>query len=132
MAPELLNPENPAGENNLLVGASAGGPNKISRPTKESDVYALAMVMIEVLSGRAPFDQHRDTVVIFKVLSGNRPERPTSTEVSDDVWKLIQNCWFKDPMQRSKLEGVIESLNRAINSAELGQVVNYTPLALVI
>lgn len=120
MAPELLNPENPAGENNLLVGASAGGPNKISRPTKESDVYALAMVMIEVLSGRAPFDQYRDTVVIFKILSGNRPERPTSTEVSDDVWKLIQNCWFKDPMQRSKLEGVIESLNRAINSAELG------------
>ena len=52
MSPELLNPD--------LFGFED------SRPTKESDCYALGMVVLEVLSGRAPFAPDKDFIVMRK------------------------------------------------------------------
>ena len=45
---------------------------KDSRPTKESDCYALGMVIYEVLSGKVPFSGLKDFIVIPKVVEGER------------------------------------------------------------
>jgi len=47
-----------------------------SRPTKESDCYALWMVIYEVLSGQVPFAPLKDFVVMRKVVEGEHPGRP--------------------------------------------------------
>jgi serine/threonine protein kinase len=62
MSPELLDPDQFGFED--------------SRPTKESDCYALGMVIYEVLSGQAPFTPYKDFIVMRKVTEGERPERP--------------------------------------------------------
>lgn len=62
MSPELIDPDR--------FGFRDG------RPTKESDCYALGMVVYEVLSGQAPFAQFREFAVVRNVLEGGRPVRP--------------------------------------------------------
>ena len=56
MSPELLEPDK--------FGMKDG------RSTKESDCYALGMVVYEVLSGRVPFPKCSTPVIIRKVMGG--------------------------------------------------------------
>lgn len=56
MSPELLNP------------AKFG--LKDCLPTKESDCYALGMVIYEVLSGQAPFALFSTPIAMQKVIQG--------------------------------------------------------------
>ena len=70
-----------------------------SFPTKESDCYALGMVIYEVLSGSVPFASYKEVVVISKVLEGHRPERPTN-DFTDGIWEVVQRCWEPQPHDR--------------------------------
>ena len=99
MSPELLDPE--------AFGL------KISCPTKESDCYALGMVIYEVLSGRPPFTQYEGTVVILKVMGGERPERPRGTQAewfTDDLWGMLELCWKPQPYDRPSLKAMLGRL----------------------
>ena len=95
MSPELLDPDQ--------FGPKGG------RPTKQSDCYALGMVIYEVLSGKAPFAQYRDYVVMRKVIERERPERPQGTEgarFTDYLWYTLQLCWAHQPEERPTVQDV--------------------------
>ncbi|KAJ7926316.1 hypothetical protein B0H13DRAFT_1549482, partial [Mycena leptocephala] len=51
----------------------------------------------EIMAGKIPFhDLPNDMTVMFKVLEGKRPLRPTSwsgTTALDNVWDLMESCW---------------------------------------
>jgi len=85
------------------------------RPTKESDCYALGMVVYEVLSGQTPFPSLREVVVIWKVINGERPERPGGTEGTwfmDDLWGTLNLCWATEPKSRPSIEAILKCLGR--------------------
>jgi hypothetical protein len=99
MSPELLDPE--------MFGL------KKSRTTKQSDCYALGMVIYEVLSGQTPFAPSRAPVVIRKVLNGERPERPQGSGgelFTDSVWRVVELCWKPQPRDRISAEAVLLGL----------------------
>ena len=99
MSPELLNPE--------MSGL------KDSRPTKESDTYALGMVIYEVLSGHAPFPRCRDAVVILKVMQGKHPVRPEGSQgawFKDGLWEMLKLCWKPQWEDRPSLETILQCL----------------------
>ena len=99
MSPELLNP----GQFGL----------KDSYPTKESDCYALGMVIYEVLGGQVPFAQYKGPVVILKVTGGERPERPQGMQAAwftDDLWEILGHCWKPYPHERPSLKTLLEYL----------------------
>ena len=96
MSPELLHPE--------LFGF------KDSKPTKASDCYALGMVILEVLSGQAPFAGDRDYIVMRKVIDGGRPERPEGAWFKDVLWATLEGCWLPQPEDRPTIEAVLECL----------------------
>ena len=99
MSPERLNP----GQFDL----------KDSCPTKESDCYALGMVVYEVLSGQVPFTQHKGPVVILKVIGGERPERPRGIQAAwftDGLWEILERCWKPHSHDRPSLKVLREYL----------------------
>ena len=101
MSPELLDPDRFGFED--------------SRPTNESDCYALGMVILEVLTGQAPFTNYKDFIVIRKVVEGERPGRPQGPEVAwftDDLWETLEQCWSPQPKVRPTLEAVLECLEQ--------------------
>ena len=97
MSPELLDPESSG-----LRG---------SRPTKESDCYALGMLIYETLSGKAPFAPFNAPIV--KILRGERPERPHGAEgawFTDGIWAMLELCWKYRPGDRVGAETVLSCL----------------------
>jgi len=101
MSPELLDPDQ--------FGI------KDSRPTRESDCYALGMVILEVLSGQAPFTPFKDFIVMRKVIEGERPGRPEGAEgtwFTDDLWRTLNRCWETQPGSRPSIEAVLGCLER--------------------
>ena len=96
MSPELLHPGKFGLEN--------------SHPTVQSDLYALGMVVYEVLSGQAPFAGHRDPEIVLMVLSGKRPERPRGDAgelFTDEIWGVLELCWKHLPSDRPTAKHVL-------------------------
>ena len=103
MSPELLDP--------ARFGAKNG------RPTKESDCYALGMVILEVLTGKVPFQRCGSLVVMRKIYEGQNPDRPKGPEavwITDDLWRMVEKCWFRRPKQRPTVGDVLECLEQGL------------------
>ena len=101
MSPELLDPER--------FGSKNG------RPTKESDCYALGMLILEVLTGQVPFPGYNNLVAMRKIVEGEQPERPQGPETvwfTDDLWVMLEQCWVIKPELRPTVEGVLERLKQ--------------------
>ena len=101
MSPELFYPD-PSGL-------------KDTRPTKQSDCYALGMVIYEVLSGQVPFTPFHYLIVIRKVIEGERPGRPDGpegTHFTNDLWQMLNSCWETQPQFRPSAVDVLECLEQ--------------------
>ena len=116
MSPELLDPERFGLE---------------GRPTKESDCYALGMVIYEVLSGHPPFSRFKEYVVVRKILDGERPERPQGAQgawFTDGIWGVLERCWKPQPSERISAEIVLLCLegtpspSRPVTSHQLNMI----------
>ena len=108
MSPELLDP--------VQFGAENG------RPTKESDCYALGMVVLEVLTGKPPFWRCSNWVVMRKILEGEHPDKPEGPEAvwfTNDLWAMLKKCWLDKPKQRPTVEGVLECLEQHLATWKL-------------
>ena len=97
MSPELLDPD----QFEFCDG----------RPTKESDCYALGMVIYEVLSGKSPFMSLREHIIMRKVLEGERPGMPEGADgvwFTDGLWEMVNRCWATQPKSRPSAEAILE------------------------
>ena len=101
MSPELLDP--------VKFGAQT------KQPTKESDCYALGMVIYQIPTGSKPFGEGKPPDIIRRVLGGERPERPRGELekfFTDDIWDMLQLCWGTCPRERPSAKDILRCLDR--------------------
>ncbi|KAF8302084.1 kinase-like protein, partial [Clavulina sp. PMI_390] len=91
------------------------------RTTPASDVFSLAMTLLNVWSGEMPFAEDRsEWKVVSKVAKGVRPNRPggmlLSPYVDSTLWALLEEMWAQKPNKRPssdtvllRLEGVFDT-----------------------
>ncbi|KLO11001.1 kinase-like protein [Schizopora paradoxa] len=81
-----------------------------------SDIYSLAMTVLELMTGQVPFNQtRRTTSVLIAATDGLRPERPTDPAVEargldDRLWDLMNRCWAQEPEDRPSIKEVNDEL----------------------
>ncbi|KAF9781293.1 kinase-like domain-containing protein [Thelephora terrestris] len=85
-------------------------------PTMEGDIYAMAMTTYQVLTGTLPFGEQTGPEVVAQVLEGARPSKPMNAldlGLSDVVWKLLEDCWQKEPHLRPPVEDFLSRVKSA-------------------
>jgi serine/threonine protein kinase len=125
MSPELLDPDR------FGIPESEG-----DRPTRQSDCYALGMVIYEVstssrkltsadnraglsqvLCGVLPFYEiEPGFLVMDAVLGGRRPKKPEGAArlgFKDELWTIVEQCWRENLDERPRVEEILSCLNDA-------------------
>jgi hypothetical protein len=69
-----------------------------------------------VLTGTLPFGEQTGPEVVAQVLEGARPSKPMNAldlGLSDVVWKLLEDCWQKEPHLRPPVEDFLSRVKSA-------------------
>ncbi|KAF9785448.1 kinase-like domain-containing protein [Thelephora terrestris] len=77
------------------------------RSTREADVFAFGMVVMKVFTGKSPFSEFNHNVTVLKIISGEQPDRPRKTGLTNSVWELTLACWQQDPACRPAMAEVV-------------------------
>ncbi|KAG8987115.1 hypothetical protein FRB94_002205 [Tulasnella sp. JGI-2019a] len=73
------------------------------QPSTASDIYALALVGVEILSGKRPFDTLQAVYLAAAVTSGLKPSMDEHLDLSGRctaLWPIFEQMWDKDPLRR--------------------------------
>lgn len=104
MSPELLDPER------FRIPQIEG-----ERPTRQSDCYALGMVVYEVLCGYYPFIEIENNILLLEsITNGVRPKKPEGAArlgFSNELWMIVERCWRENRDERPIVEEILNCLN---------------------
>ncbi|KAF8299933.1 kinase-like protein [Clavulina sp. PMI_390] len=90
------------------------------RTTPASDIFSLAMTLLNIWTGEMPFAEIRsEWKVVSQVSKGGRPNRPSKTlwtpATDETVWKLMEEMWAKNWDKRPSSHDVLLRLGLAVN-----------------
>ncbi|KAG8710635.1 hypothetical protein FRC08_016918 [Ceratobasidium sp. 394] len=90
-----------------------------TKQSKEADVYALGMTILEIITGKEPYFYLTSLVALVKAVAikneiPRRPEEhiPSNSQHGDTLWSLLQSCWEFEPEKRPRAAGVAEIMKR--------------------
>ncbi|CUA74183.1 hypothetical protein RSOLAG22IIIB_11019 [Rhizoctonia solani] len=84
--------------------------------TTESDVYALGMSILHILTGKLPYAEDSNMRVLANVFRGVLPPRPAFDDTlwgqhtKDKLWGLLMRCWEHNPNLRPRATEVKQAL----------------------
>ncbi|CUA73042.1 Serine/threonine-protein kinase B-raf [Rhizoctonia solani] len=82
--------------------------------SREADIYALGMTILEIMTGQVPYSEMSEKQVIFCVYQGKLPDRPqvmaAGDAQADIVWSLLLSCWLNNPKERPTAAYISETM----------------------
>ena len=99
--------------------------------SKSADIFAFGMLVIEVLTGKPPFEGCGEPGAACRILRGDRPELPQNAgdvDLTDPMRDLIQRCWHENPTERPEIWEVVtmwEGFLRVENDEYVKGTLNY-------
>lgn len=86
----------------------------------KSDVYSFGILMYEIIENLILFHDINSDKLKSKILNENyRPQFTTAT--NPKIQKLIEQCWSKDPKERSTFDDIYNKLSRNAKNGLNGQ-----------
>jgi len=72
---------------------------------KQTDVYALGMTMLEIITGKVPYSEYRNDVSIIRALDKKQlpvcPEELQGPNARAELmWTALRTCLYQDPAAR--------------------------------
>ncbi|KAJ8081479.1 hypothetical protein PM082_007324 [Marasmius tenuissimus] len=109
MAPEVYS---------FAMGPEESTKEKASKEDKTPrDIYSFACTVLEIMTGKPPFHNLIDPVVMYRVSTNCiRPERPSEGWCPDHIWNLVKLSWDKDPLRRPTAKTLQCYLQRLIEA----------------
>jgi len=107
LAPEIIRP--PDDQTDVIV------------ESMQADIFAFAMVAIEVFTGKRPFEGKGSPSAANRIVERYRPEFPENAEevgLVTHMKELIQKCWEQDPVQRPTIDEVVKALEDLVANEE--------------
>jgi len=103
-----------SGERQTTTGVSLGTPTYMApeqiegvlQPTERIDVYALGIILFELLSGEAPFQSATTGGVLRQHLI--KPPPPLPSHVPAELQALVRAALEKDPTARPNMAQIVE------------------------
>ncbi|KZV78405.1 kinase-like protein, partial [Exidia glandulosa HHB12029] len=87
-------------------------PEATRDPSTRSDVFAFGMFGFELFSGDVPFPDCRATDAARSIIRNERPPRPDTPSLTDDVWAVFRTCWRRAAPARPSMEEVSRRLRK--------------------
>lgn len=98
----------------LLIPLQDGSP---CRACIKSDIYSVGCVVLQVLSGRVPYDVWTDYMVISEKFKGKEPPRHPEPPIVDRHWEFMRRCWRKKQERYVTVKDIAEFIKRELEDA---------------
>ncbi|MCA1321353.1 Stk1 family PASTA domain-containing Ser/Thr kinase [Bacillus tianshenii] len=100
-----------------------------SLATKKSDVYALGIVMFEMLTGRLPFSGESAVSIALKHLQSETPSpKRWNPAIPQSLENVVLKSMAKDPNHRyASVEAMLEDLNTVLDTSRLNEPKFFIP-----
>ena len=92
------------------------------------DVYALGVILFELLTGDVPFDGESQHEIIIKHLS----DRPDLSSIDSEFRGIIDRCLQKDPAQRFADAGELLAAWQSVRSTGVFEAKAVTPVSVAL
>lgn len=85
--------------------------SKTPTASKPADIFAFAMLTVEVFTGMVPWGNMKNKSVEVQILDGKRPEPPAAEQLglTEEVWRFTKQCWSENPNERPTIDEVVRA-----------------------
>jgi hypothetical protein len=67
--------------------------------------------LVQLYTGRPPFSEVSEVAALFKIVNGERAQRPTGIPaMSDTLWQRVTEFWAGDPPTRPSSKVVVQNM----------------------
>ena len=87
--------------------------------SKEADVFAFGMVAVEVFTGKIPFWDLSEYMVVHQIATGGVqeiPENAGNVGLTGEMRKLLGGCWRKGPNERPAMKDFVKGWKELVEA----------------